>query len=135
MIQVVIFDFWGVIYNPNTGELHEGLAEFMQELTRRNLRCGIASSSSQEEILRVLHGTSFAKQFEIIIGAYDVQFLKPHPECYQKVADFFQISPQHSLVIDDSASAVQAAKLAGFKTRLFGDDVNDFQAISLDEVS
>lgn len=131
MIQVVIFDFFGVLYNPRTGDLMDGLADFMNEISRRQLRCGIASSSRAEQISEIVGHASFANQFEIIVGAHDVQNTKPDPECYQKVADFFNVIPQQCLVIDDSASAISAAKNAGFNTILFEVDVPHFQAINL----
>lgn len=132
MIEVIIFDFFGVLYNPRTGNLMDGLEGFMKKIYRHQLRCGIASSSTTEEIREIISPASFAKQFEIIVGAYDVQHLKPNPECYLKVADFFNITPGQCLVIDDSAPAINAAKQVGFDTILFGTDVPDFQSINLD---
>jgi HAD superfamily hydrolase (TIGR01509 family) len=48
-----------------------------------------------------------------------------------KVADFFKVTPEQCVVIDDSASAISAAKHLGFRTILFGTDVHDFQSISV----
>lgn len=131
MITVVIFDFFGVIYNPRTDSTMEGLEDFMAELSRSNVRCGIASSSSAEHIREFISSASFEKQFEIIVGAYDVQNTKPNPECYMKVAKFFNVTPEQCLVIDDSASAIHYAKQVGFHTILFGTDVPDFQSIDV----
>lgn len=132
MIQIIIFDFFGVIYNPRTGDLMDGLEDFMKEISHRQLRCGIASSSVSEQIRDIVGQAPFANQFETIVGAYDVHNTKPNPECYQKVADFFNVTPQQCLVIDDSASAISAAQQTGFNTILFGVDVPTFQAIDLD---
>ena len=132
MINVIIFDFFGVIYNPRTGTIMEGLEDFMNELSQRQLRSGIASSSRAEDIHESISLEPFAKQFEIIVGSYDVQNTKPNPECYIQVADFFKVTPEQCLVIDDSASAITAAKQVGFNTIVFGTDVHDFQSINLD---
>lgn len=131
MIQVVIIDFFGVIYNPRTDNIMEGLEKFMSELAQYKLQCGIASSSSAEHIRKFINHASLEKQFEIIVGAYDVQNTKPNPECYLKVAEFFNVTPEQCLVIDDSASAIHSAKQVGFHTILFGTDVQDFQSIDV----
>lgn len=131
MIQVVIFDFFGVIYNPRTDSIMEGLGGFMSKLDQHKLRCGIASSSSAEHIREFINHTALENQFEIIVGAYDVQNTKPNPECYVKVAEFFNVTPEQCLVIDDSASAIHAAKQVGFHTILFATDAPDFQSINL----
>lgn len=131
MIRVIIFDFFGVIYNPRTDSMMEGLEGFMSKIAQRKLQSGIASSSSAEHIREFISFTSFAKQFEIIVGAYDVSHTKPNPECYMKVADFFNVTPEQCVVIDDSASAIHSVKQVGFHTILFGTDVPDFQDIDL----
>ncbi len=132
MIQVVIFDFFGVIYNPKTGDVTEGLKDFMAQLDHKKLRCGIASSSNSRHIQEFIDLASIATQFEVVVGAHEVQSTKPNPECYIKVADFFNVTPEQCLVIDDSASAISAAKHVGFYTVLFGNDVHNFQSIEID---
>lgn len=132
MIQVVIFDFWGVLYNPRTGDTMVGLESFLEELSKREIKCGIASSSIERDIQEFLKNQPYADAFDVIVGLHEVQQTKPDPECYLKVAEYFEMPATNCLVIDDSLNAIQAAEHAGFMTLYFGNKISTFQDIDLD---
>lgn len=131
MIKVIIFDFWGVVFNPMTGETQEGLESFLQEIQSRNLKCGIASSSSRQFITDFLEPRNLQDYFEVIVSIDDVANTKPDPECYLKVAEQFGVSPEECVIIDDSLPPVTMAKQQGFQTILFGTDTQTFAEIDL----
>lgn len=120
MPQVIIFDFFGVVFDPRTGQPMTGLVEFLQRVRRRSIKCGIASSSSQAHILEFLRAHSLESYFEVVIGLDQVAVTKPDPECYQRVAEFFRVQPSECFIIDDSAAALEQAAAAGFQTLFFG---------------
>lgn len=121
-ITIVILDFWGVIFNPRTGETTQGLAIFLQACKERNINLGIASSSSKKYITEFLAEHDVLDFFPVIIGIDEVAHTKPDPECYIKVAEYFNAKPEHCIVIDDSELPLVYAREAGFITKLFGSD-------------
>lgn len=135
MVQVVILDFWGVIFNPRTsyssGETTQGLAIFLQACKERNINLGIASSSSQKFITEFLTEHDLLDFFPVIVGIDEVTRTKPDPECYIKVAEYFQVKPEHCIVLDDSPLPLMYAREAGFITKLFGDDLGDDSGTSV----
>ncbi len=131
MIQVIIFDFWGVIFNPRTTLPTQDLIEFLNQLKQSGIKCGIASSSSSDYIKSFLKEHNLETYFESIIGTGEVSNTKPNPECYMKVAEHFQVRPIDCFIIDDSEAPLLAAEKLGFKTILFGDDVSSFSKINL----
>jgi len=123
-MTVIIFDFYGVIFNPVTGQPMAGLVEFLKTLQKHTLVCGVASSSDSRSIAEFLDEHHLIKYFPVIIGADKVAQTKPDPECYQAVADYYQATPAECLVIDDSAEAIAQAKVAGFQTVYFSPEQN-----------
>lgn len=134
-MRAIIFDFYGVIFNPATGQPTEGLKEFLEKLHQHNIKCGVASSSNSASIAAFLDEHGLINFFPVIIGADKVSQTKPDPECYQAVAEFYQIKPADCLVIDDSADAIAQAKAAGFQTIYFGQEsvgrLDNFEKIAI----
>lgn len=57
-----------------------------------------------------------AHYFEIIVGAEDIQNLKPHPEGVKLILEKTKILPEETLIIGDMSADLQAGKLSGTKT-------------------
>lgn len=119
-ISVVIFDFFGVVFDPRTGTVMAGLPLFLQQLRQHGKGCGVASSSISAQIETFLQEHALHDYFGVVIGADRVEHIKPNPECYLTVAEFFKVAPSNCLVIDDSSAALEQAKAAGFQTIYFG---------------
>lgn len=119
MIKVVIFDFLGVILNHTTHLPNEGLVPFLQLVQRRQIPCGIASSTAREQIAQFLQEQQLAKYFSVIVGLHQVTNTKPDPECYQQVAEFFQMGPPECVIIDDTEAPLLQAQTLGFQTIYF----------------
>lgn len=130
MMKVVIFDFYGVVFNPATRLPSEGLRDFLRVLHQRQISCGIASSSESEQIARFLYDNQLSEYFSVIIGLQQVTNTKPDPECYLQVAEFFQASPLESVIIDDSEAPLLQAQALGFKTIYFAQGLDNFSKIA-----
>lgn len=122
-MKVVIFDFYGVIFDPLTSRPIKGLREFVELLCARAIHCGVASSSISSQIEAFLQEHSLHDYFSVVIGADRVEDTKPNPECYLTVAEYFNVKPADCLVIDDSSAALERAKTVGFQTIYFGQAV------------
>lgn len=128
-IKAIIFDFAGVVMDMASRRPMAGLEEFLQLAQQRQWFCGIASSSPHRLISQFLHDHKLYQYFATIVGSDDVATTKPDPECYLRVAMYFQLSAPQCLVIDDSAPAIAAAKRVHFQTVLFGKDVQGFNEL------
>ncbi|MBI4407133.1 MAG: HAD family phosphatase [Candidatus Kerfeldbacteria bacterium] len=129
-MQVVIFDFYGVIYDPATSQPTVGLREFVELLHVHGLDCGVASSSLSAHITAFLQEYNLAEYFPVIVGLGEVTHTKPNPECYQAVARAYDAQPIDCVVIDDSLAAITAAKQAGFTVIYYGSGLDNFEKIA-----
>ncbi len=129
-MQVVIFDFYGVIFNPATSQPMVGLREFVDLLHVHGVQCGVASSSLSAHITAFLQEHNLAEYFPVIIGLGEVTHTKPNPECYQAVARAYDVQPADCAVIDDSLNAIASAKQAGFEAIYYGNGLDNFEKIA-----
>lgn len=94
------------------------------------LKCAIASASDlvkvKVNIAKIKPGQAIriittednaqeitAKRPLYVISGSDVKNKKPDPEIFLRAAEAADIAPEHTLVIEDAVSGVQAAKAAG----------------------
>lgn len=92
--------------------LIDGVADFIEQLKRNNVRIAIATSAGGVAIERTRELLRF-EDFEFMLNAQSVRRLKPAPDIYQAAAARFQLPPDRVLVMEDSTSGLTAAKLAG----------------------
>lgn len=74
---------------------------------------GLGTQSHRPQTLRILDILNIKDDFDFIATREDVEKPKPDPEIYLLLANELQISPPESLVIEDSATGIQAALSAG----------------------
>lgn len=74
---------------------------------------GLGTQSHRPQTLRILENLNLKSDFDFIATREDVENPKPDPEIYLLLASELSVSPPESLVIEDSASGVQAALAAG----------------------
>lgn len=129
-MQVIIFDFYGVIFNPLSNRPVDGLVEFVELVRTQAIHCGVASSTQSSTIQAFLRKHRLEQYFPVVIGSDKVERIKPDPECYQAVAQAYDAQPADCVVIDDSLDAVAAAKQAGFETIFFENDLDSFEKIA-----
>lgn len=91
----------------------EGIKELIQEIRRRNIPLGIASSSPRLFIEEVLVKFQLREYFNCIVSGEEVRLGKPEPDVYLEAARFLGAAPQDCIVIEDSRNGIRAAKAAG----------------------
>lgn len=88
-----------------------GITQVLEQLTLP--RC-VASNSSHRHLKLVLTLTGLLHKFEgNLFSANDVDRPKPFPDVYLHAASQMGITPERCVVIEDSATGVQAAHAAG----------------------
>lgn len=102
-------------------DLLPGVEDLLARAHALKLKVGLCTSSPLIHVRTVLakvrkNNFAFRKNehlFHAIVTFDDVQHKKPHPEPYLKACQKLGVSPQKSLVIEDSRAGVEAAKAAG----------------------
>ncbi|MBO3803641.1 MAG: HAD family phosphatase [Candidatus Brockarchaeota archaeon] len=90
-----------------------GAAELLKELKRLGLPVVLASSTTLENVEKILKASGLAGFFERMVTAEDVAEGKPNPDVFVKAAAKGGASTSKSLVIGDSIHDVAAAMAAG----------------------
>ena len=85
----------------------------------------LASSSARKQIEFFTQQVGIHHYFELMMSGDDVQYSKPNPEIFLKVAQWYHLPATQFTVIEDSTNGVKAAKSAnmqciGFKNPLSG---------------
>ena len=90
-----------------------GVVDYVHEAQRLGLKLAVASSSSHAWVDGHLESRGLRQHFDSVICSDDVLRVKPDPELYLLTASILRTTPGNTLVIEDSANGVAAAKDAG----------------------
>ena len=90
-----------------------GVVEYIHEAKRLGLRLAVASSSNHAWVDGHLESRGLRHHFDSVKCSDDVTRVKPDPELYLLTAATLETIPGNTLVLEDSANGVSAAKDAG----------------------
>ena len=90
----------------------EGLRELLQVVREKGLQTAVASGSDTDVIKEYLDRTGLNEYFDMVLSSKDVKRGKPFPDVFLEICKAFDVKPEETLVLEDSANGVQAA-LAG----------------------
>jgi HAD superfamily hydrolase (TIGR01509 family) len=90
-----------------------GAVPLVEDLVRRGLPRGVATSSGPDFAADVLSRVGLLDRFGFVLTSADVTHGKPHPEIYETAARRLGVSPGRMLVLEDSAAGCAAAIAAG----------------------
>ena len=96
---------------PLVPHVKEVLEKFKNEAKHLSL----ASSSGRKLIDIFTQQTNIAHYFEVMMSGDDVQYSKPNPEIFLKVAQWYHLPATQFTVIEDSTNGVKAAKSANMQ--------------------
>jgi len=94
------------------GKAISGVIEVINFCNNKNIKIGLATSSSNHLMKAVLEKLKLKNTFKSSISAENLEYGKPHPEVFLICASQLQISPLECIVIEDSINGVIAAKAA-----------------------
>jgi HAD superfamily hydrolase (TIGR01509 family) len=95
--------------------LRDGVLALMNECRARDVRMGIATTTSRsnvEALLRMHLGARWADAFAVIVCGEDVERKKPDPEVYVEALRALGIGPLDAVAIEDAPGGVAAAREA-----------------------
>ena len=73
----------------------------------------LATTASKKNALPLLDHFKLTKLFHYMVFGEDVTNKKPNPECHQKIAKHFGVTPEECLVFEDSSKGFAAAEAFG----------------------
>ena len=76
----------------------------------------VASATERTMIESALEHTGILGRFKGVLSCSDVGKGKDRPDIFLKACDLLGTSPEATLVVDDSPTAIATAKKAGFRT-------------------
>ena len=94
-------------------EIFPGVKQLLQELKKKGIKVGLASSSKNART--VIHLLRIQDEFDAIVDGTMITHSKPHPEIFLLTAQKLGISPEDCVVFEDAEAGVEAALVAGMK--------------------
>jgi len=92
-----------------------GVLEFLGELQRLGIACGVATSASEIRTASTIERLGLGGVFDTVITAADVLAGKPHPHVYQLACQKMSVLPSQAMAFDDAPAGVLAARTAGLR--------------------
>ena len=131
-----------------TFEYIAGFEALIADLHAHDVKTAVVTSSNVPKMESVYKAQPrFKALFDAILTSEDFEHSKPHPDCYQKGAARFGVSPDECIVFEDSFNGLKAGRAAGMRvvglaTTNTAEDIaplsdiqiTDFQAISYDRL-
>ena len=101
-------------------EVLPGFKEFNDLAKAEGIKVAIGSSS--RNAIRIIDKLDLVLEFHAIVDGGMTENSKPEPDIFLLAAEKLQCNPSDCLVIEDSQAGLTAAKKAGMKSILYGDD-------------
>ena len=108
-------------------ELKSGVKEFLEELKKRGIKIGIATSNDRDMTEMVLAARGILQEFDAICTSDEVKIGKPAPDVYLKAAEDLGVDPKDCLIFEDVPAGLMAGKSAGMKTCAVADKFSEDQ--------
>ena len=91
-----------------------GIDDLGKMLHERGYVMGIVSASRREWINFMLPRLSFAGDLSLVLSLSEREDLrhKPHPDGYQEAMKILEVTPDHTIILEDSNSGIAAGKAA-----------------------
>ena len=102
-----------------------GVREFLEEISIRGIKAGIATSNGREMVDAVLKSLGLEQYFQVVATACEVAAGKPAPDIYLEVARRLGAKPENCLVFEDVPAGIMAGKNAGMKVIAVEDDFSE----------
>ena len=115
--------------------LKDGGFEFINELKKRGIKTGIATSNSKELVKKCVEANQLFDCFDCIKTACEVKRGKPAPDIYLAVAEDLGVKPEECLVFEDIPNGIKAGKSAGMKVCAIYDEFSKERESEIKELA
>ena len=93
--------------------LNTELWNWCQMMRRMGSKVYIASTGHIQNIRNVIHHLDLEESIDAIISGDDVSHPKPHPDCFLLAMEREGVTPEESIIFEDSEVGLEAAKRSG----------------------
>ena len=91
-----------------------GVVDFMKELREKGVKMAIVTSSNDKKMANAYRAHPELKDMvDGILTADCFTRSKPHPECFLKGAEMFQVPIENCIVFEDSFHGITAGRASG----------------------
>lgn len=90
-----------------------GLTEWIAWLRSRGVRMAAVTNAPRANTELMLSALGLDKEFEVVVLGEECPRAKPYPDPYLRAMELIGVSPQESLVVEDSPAGLRAAVAAG----------------------
>jgi beta-phosphoglucomutase len=105
------------LYAPHI-QFIAGLEPFLTAAKEMGIAMAIGTASNQQNVDFVMSSLQLHRFIDVVIGADDVQYSKPHPETYLAAAEKLGAAPENCIVFEDVPKGIETAANAGMKAVL-----------------
>lgn len=95
--------------------LNKALLSLIDDLRKKGCHAAIASTAQKANLINVVHYLGIGHCFDLIFCGMDVKEGKPSPEIYLKAMEALRVSPEETLIFEDSEVGIEAARKSGAK--------------------
>jgi beta-phosphoglucomutase len=129
-------EYLSYLVDMNESEILPGVFTILKFLKENNQPIALGSASKNAR--PILEKTGLLSYFDAIVDGNDVTNAKPDPEVFLMAAKLLNITPENSIVFEDSVAGVQAANIGNMTSIGIGEATtlheakyifNDFTAI------
>lgn len=99
-----------------------GAVKFLQEMKKRGVLLGIATSNDRSIADAALNARGLAPYFDSVRTSCEVAAGKPAPDVYLKVAEDLRVDPAACLVFEDVPNGILAGRNAGMEVCAVDDE-------------
>lgn len=100
-----------------------GANELIKYLLSNKIKIALASSSFRYKVNKYLNETKLYDKFNYIACGDDVDNVKPYPDIYNKICNYFEIDKNNIIILEDSKNGLLSAKNSGIEKRFYIPDI------------
>lgn len=93
--------------------LNRPLFDFVQDFRAQGGKAWIVSTGHIRNILNVMDHLGIRDCFDGMLSSDDVERSKPYPDCFLKAMEMEGVTPQQTLIFEDSEIGLEAARASG----------------------
>ena len=100
-----------------------GVNELIEYLLSNKIKIALASSSFKDKVKKYLNKIKLYDKFDYIVCGDDVDNIKPSPDIYDKICNYFEIDKNNVIILEDSKNGLLSAKNSGIENRFYIPDI------------
>src|SRR5690606_7326683 len=118
-------DYWTEQLDLDVGELKHEIShliairpyveDFLQGLHKHSRQVWLVTNAHRKSLTLKMECTGLERWFDRIISSHDLRLPKEHPQFWQRLHTAHPFDPARTLLIDDTASVLQAAQDFGVR--------------------